>query len=61
MKSFEKSDINRLRNGEKVLCYTCHKYYYDVLFPNRKFANYFHCENPNCKGFVHEQKNIEVE
>lgn len=57
----ENRDIDRLRNGEKILCSTCHKYYYDVSIPNRESANYFHCENPNCKGFVHEQKNIEVE
>lgn len=55
------SDIDRLRNGEKVLCHTCHKFYYDVSCSKRDFVNYFHCEEPNCKGLVHEQKNIMVE
>lgn len=51
-------DIDRLRKGEKILC---HKHYYDVSCSKRDFVNYFHCEKPNCKGFVHEQKNIMVE
>ena len=54
----ELSDIDRLRKGEKILC---HKHYYDVSYSKRDFVNYFHCEDPNCKGFVHEQKNIMVE
>ena len=54
-------DTDRLRKGEKILCHTCHKHYYDVSYLKRDFVNYFHCENPNCKGFVHEQKNIMVE
>ena len=53
--------IDRLRKGENVLCDICQKHYYDVSPHNREVSNYFHCEDPNCKGYVHEQKAINVE
>lgn len=53
--------IDKLRKGQKVICATCGKHFYDNSFPNYKTANYFHCEDPNCKGYVHEQKAINVE
>ena len=52
--------IEKLRNGEKVKCDVCHKSYYDVSSPNRKYSNYFHCEDPNCTGYIHIQKAIKV-
>lgn len=57
----EKRVIDRLRNGEKIQCGICKEKCYDVDIPNRNLSNYFHCENPECKGYVHEQKNINVE
>lgn len=53
--------IDRLRAGEKVLCGICKKNFYDVSFENRQFSNYFHCEDPDCKGYVHVQKALDVE
>ena len=53
--------VEKLQHGEKVLCEHCKKKYYDVNFPNREHSNYFHCEDPNCKGFIHIQKAIDVE
>lgn len=57
----EERVIDKLRKGEKVLCDICKKDFYDVSSPNREYSNYFHCENPDCKGYVHVQKNIIVE
>ena len=57
----EERVIERLRKGEKIICSICKKHYYDVSSPNKEFSNYFHCEDPNCKGYVHEQKSIDVE
>lgn len=57
----EERTIDKLRKGEKVLCEICKKNYMDVSSPNRRYSNYFHCEDPNCKGSVHEQKTIDVE
>ncbi len=53
--------IDKLRKGEKVLCEICKNDYMDVSSPNRENSNYFHCKNPNCTGYVHEQKNIMIE
>lgn len=53
--------IDRLRKGEKVLCPVCKKHYLDNSGNDRQYSNYFHCEDENCKGYVHEQKSIEVE
>ena len=57
----EEKVIDRLRRGEKILCHICKKKYSDVSSPNRGFSNYFHCEDDDCKGYVHEQKSIDVE
>lgn len=57
----EERIIDKLRRGEKVICEVCKKEYFDVSFPNREHSNYFHCKNPDCPGYVHEQKNIMVE
>jgi hypothetical protein len=57
----EERVIEKLRKGEKILCPICKKHFYDVSSANRNFSNYFHCEDPNCKGYVHEQKAIDVE
>jgi hypothetical protein len=57
----EERVIERLRKGEKILCPICKKHFYDVSSESRIFSNYFHCEAPNCKGYVHEQKAIDVE
>lgn len=57
----EERVVDRLRRGEKIVCDVCHKDYYDVSSPNREFTNYFHCENPECKGCVHIQKAISIE
>lgn len=57
----ELRNIDRLRKGEKILCYTCKKHYYDVSDPDREYSNYFHCEDPDCKGYIHIQKAIDVE
>ena len=43
------------------ICDVCKKHYYDVSYENREISNYFHCEDPNCKGYVHIQKSIIVE
>lgn len=56
----EEGVIQKLRKGEKVLCSACGKHYYDVSSPNREYSNYFHCEDPDCKGCVHIQKAIKV-
>lgn len=53
--------INRLRKGEKILCPVCKKHYFDVSSPNRQYSNYFHCEDPKCKGCIHLQKSLNVE
>ncbi len=53
--------INRLRKGEKILCPVCKKHFFNVSSPNRQYSNYFHCEDPNCKGCIHIQKAIYVE
>lgn len=53
--------IEKLRHGEKILCGICKKYNYDVSSPNREYSNYFHCEDPDCKGYIHIQKAIDVE
>lgn len=55
------STMDKLRRGEKVLCDICKQYYYDVSSPSREYSNYFHCENPECRGYIHVQKNIIVE
>ena len=55
------SIIKRLQNGEKILCPVCKKHYYDVDIDNREYSNYFHCEDPDCKGSVHVQKALNVE
>lgn len=57
----EERVIEKLRHGEKVICSVCKKHYYDISSPNRLNSNYFHCEDPNCKGCVHEQKHIDIE
>lgn len=57
----EERAIDKLRKGEKVVCDICKKDYYDNSSPDREHSNYFHCENPDCKGYVHMQKNIIVE
>ncbi|MBR1831552.1 MAG: hypothetical protein IJ784_03870 [Ruminiclostridium sp.] len=57
----EENLIERLRKGEKIICDVCKKHYYDVSYENREISNYFHCEDPNCKGYVHIQKSIIVE
>jgi predicted RNA-binding Zn-ribbon protein involved in translation (DUF1610 family) len=53
--------INRLRKGDKILCPVCKKKFIDVSLPSRKYSNYFHCEDPKCKGCIHIQKSINVE
>lgn len=53
--------IKKLQSGERILCDVCKKSYFDVSSPNRAFSNYFHCENPDCKGYVHIQKALDVE
>ena len=53
--------IDRLHKGEKILCPICKTHYYDVSNPDREFSNYFHCEDPDCKGYIHIQKAIDVE
>jgi len=53
--------IEKLRHGEKVLCGLCKKHYYDVSFSNREYSNYFHCEDPDCNGYIHIQKSVDVE
>lgn len=57
----EERVIDKLRNRQKVLCPVCKKYYFDVDFKNVSTANYFHCSDPKCKGYVHEQKRIDIE
>ena len=57
----EKQVIDRLRSGEKILCHICKKHFYDVSSTDRKHTNYFHCEDPKCKGYVHIQKAIDVD
>ena len=57
----EERVIDKLRRGEKIICDACHKHYYDVSSPNREFTNYFHCENPTCKGCVHIQKALNID
>ena len=53
--------IQKLKRGEKVLCDVCKKSYYDNSTPDRAFSNYFHCENPDCRGYVHIQKALDIE
>jgi len=53
--------IDKLRRGEKVKCPVCNKNYYDVSSKNTTSCNYFHCENPDCKGYVHEQIKIDID
>ena len=53
--------IDRLRKGEKVLCPLCKKFYLDNNDENRSSLNYFHCENEECNGYVHEQKSIDID
>ena len=57
----EERVIDKLRKGEKILCPICKKHYYDVSSPNKESSNYFHCEDPDCKGYVHEQTVIDVD
>lgn len=57
----EERIIEKLRRGEKVVCPICNKCFFDVNIANAKSSNYFHCSDPKCKGYVHEQKNIEIE
>lgn len=61
----EKNDIyeivEKLQRGEKVLCGVCKKHYYDVSSHNSEYSNYFHCEDPDCQGFIHIQKAVDVE
>lgn len=57
----EERVIEKLRRGEKVLCPVCKKHFFDNNIENLKTSNYFHCEDPDCKGYVHEQKVIDIE
>jgi len=57
----EEKVIDRLRRGQKVLCSVCRKNFYDVNIKNASSSNYFHCSDPSCKGYVHEQKRIDIE
>lgn len=57
----EEKIIDKLRRGEKVLCPICEKAYMDNTHENRAYSNYFHCENENCTGYVHEQKVINID
>ena len=57
----EENLIERLRKGERIICAVCRKHYYDVSYEKREISNYFHCEDPDCKGYVHIQKSINVE
>lgn len=53
--------IDRLRRGKKIKCPVCNKDYFDVNSENIASYNYFHCANPDCKGYVHEQKKIDID
>lgn len=53
--------IDLLRRGERVLCPVCKKHFFDVSDENREHSNYFHCEDENCKGYIHEQKAINID
>lgn len=57
----EERIIDRLRHGEKIKCHICNKDYYDNDSDHAHASNYFHCSNPNCKGYVHEYKKIDIE
>ncbi len=57
----EERIIERLRKGEKIKCPVCNKDYFDVSGENISTSNYFHCSNPDCRGYVHESNIIDIE
>lgn len=57
----EERIIDRLRRGEKILCPLCKKGYYDNSGKVSLKTNYFHCNNPECSEYVHEQNPINID
>lgn len=55
----KKTLIDRLRLGEKILCYDCKKGYYNTTANNISISHEFHCEK--CGSVVRITPNIIVE
>ncbi len=59
MKNISKSLIDRLLDGEKVICEACVKSYYKPLNPDAKVNHYYKC--PECGNTIHFDPVVDID
>lgn len=57
----EEDRIEKLRNGEQVLCEVCKNGYYIPYNTSADKAHNFNCSNESCNNFIHIDPIINIE